>query len=288
MVESFEEKLVADCQRQPDQTDTHGAQFPASRDRHIRLRERPSQRFGYVRSMAGSLALVGSGEFLPSTEDVDRALLAFDQVPAPRVAIIPTASGQEGEASVNRWIDLGVDRYTSLGAQPVPIPAVDTASANDPELASLVDGCDLIYFSGGDPTYVTETMRGSLVWRAVLQAWQHGSALAGCSAGAMMMGSVTASPRSGGVQDGLGVLQRLCVLPHFDRFDGLRPGMTQQVLEAVPVGTVLVGVDEHTGLVHDGAAWTVRGQQTVSVFESGERTTYEPGETVPLEIRSGA
>jgi len=138
--------------------------------------------------MAGSLALVGSGEFLPSTEDVDFALLTFDQDPAPRVAIIPTAAGQEGAQSIDRWINLGVDRYTELGAEAVPIPAIDAESANDPELASLVDGCDLIYFSGGDPGYVTETMRGSLVWRAVLQSWQHGAALAGCSAGAMMMG----------------------------------------------------------------------------------------------------
>lgn len=238
--------------------------------------------------MAGSLALVGSGEFLPSTEDVDRALLSFDQFPAPRVAIIPAAAGQEGPGSLDRWIKLGVDHYTALGAQPVPILATDAASANDPELASLVDGCDLIYFSGGDPIYVTDTMRGSLVWRSVLRGWQNGASLAGCSAGAMMMGSITASPRSGGIQDGLGVFRRLCVIPHFDKIDRFRPGMTDQVLEDVPVGTVVIGVDEHTGLVHDGAAWTVRGQQTVWVFESGERTNYEPGETVPLELRFGA
>ncbi len=235
--------------------------------------------------MAGSLALVGSGEFLSSTEDVDRALLTFDQASAPRVAIIPTAAGQEGAKNISRWINLGVDRYTELGAQPVPVPAIDAASANDPELASLIDGCDLIYFSGGDPGYVTETMRGSLVWQSVLQTWQNGAALAGCSAGAMMMGSVTASPRSAGLRDGLGVFRRMCVIPHFDRMGGR---MTDQVLDAVPVGTVVIGVDEHTGLVHDGAAWTVRGQQTVWVFESGERTNYEAGETVPLELRFGA
>lgn len=238
--------------------------------------------------MAGSLALVGSGEFLPSTEDVDRALVSFDSATPPRVAIIPTAAGQEGPDSINRWINLGVDRYAELGAQPIPVPAIDSAAANDPELASLVDGCDLIYFSGGDPTYVTETMRDSLVWESVLRAWQNGAALAGCSAGAMMMGSVTASPRSTGIHEGLGVFRRLCVIPHFDRIDRFSSGLLDQVLDAVPVGTVVVGVDEHTGLVHDGAAWTVRGQQSVWVFESGERTNYDTGDTVPLELRFGA
>lgn len=238
--------------------------------------------------MAGSLALVGSGEFLASTQDVDRALLSFDEGQSPRVAIIPTASGQEGAASIDRWIDLGVSRYTELGAQPVPVRAIDSASANDPELARLVEGCDLIYFSGGDPSYVTATMRDSLVWDVVLRTWQNGAALAGCSAGAMMMGSVTVSPRSGRLHDGLGLFRRLCVIPHFDRIDRFRSGMTDEVLDAVPVGTVVVGVDEHTGLVHDGAAWTVRGQQSVWVFESGERTNYRAGETVPLELRFGA
>ncbi len=122
----------------------------------------------------------------------------------------------------------------------------------------------------------------------VMLGLQNGAALAGCSAGAMMMGSVTAAPRSGGLHNGLGLFHRLCVIPHFDRIDRFRSGMTDQVLDAVPVGTVVVGVDEHTGLVHDGAAWTVRGQQTVWVFESDERTNYEPGETVPLELRFGA
>lgn len=238
--------------------------------------------------MAGPLAIVGSGEFLSSTEAVDRALVSFEQDPPPRVAVVPTAAGLEGRASIDRWISLGVERYRSLGAQPVAVPAVDEASANDPELAALIDACDLIYFSGGDPAYVTATMRDSLVWSSVLRAWQNGAALAGCSAGAMMMGSVTASPRSSGLLDGLGVFRSVCILPHFDRIDRFRPGMADDVLAAAPAGTLVIGVDEHTGLVHDGAAWSVRGQQSVWVFEEGERTNYRADESVPLDLRFGA
>lgn len=237
--------------------------------------------------MAGPLALVGSGEFLPSTEVVDRSLVSFESA-SPRVAIVPTAAGHEGSASVERWMSLGTAHYDRLGAIPVPVPAVDIASANDPDLALLVDGADLIYFSGGDPLYITNTLRSSLVWQAVLRAWQNGAALAGCSAGAMMMGSVTASPRSSGLHDGLGLFRRLCVIPHFDRIDRFRPGMADSVVQAAPVGTTVIGVDEHTGLVHDGAAWVVRGQQSVWVFEDGERTNYEDGDPVPLELRFGA
>lgn len=237
--------------------------------------------------MAGPLALVGSGEFLPSTEEVDRSLLSFDGG-SPRVAIIPTAAGLEGDASIERWMRLGIEHYDRLGATPIPVAAIDPASANDPDLAVLVDNADLIYFSGGDPLYVTETLRSSLVWGAVLRAWQNGAALAGCSAGAMMMGSVTASPRASGLRDGLGLFRRLCVIPHFDRIDRFRPGLADDVVRAAPVGTTVIGVDEHTGLVFDGAAWVVRGQQSVWVFDDGERTSYEAGEAVPLDLRFGA
>lgn len=238
--------------------------------------------------MAGPLALVGSGEFLPSTEAVDRSLLSFDGERAPRVAIVPTAAGQEGSGSIDRWINLGVAHYRALGAEPVPVRVVDESSANDPDLAALIEAADMIYFSGGDPLYVTATLRSSVVWAAVLRTWQNGAALAGCSAGAMMMGSVTASPRTDRLCDGLGVFRRLCVLPHFDRIDQFRPTMAEDIVMKAPVGTTVIGIDEHTGLVNDGAAWVVRGQQSVWVFEDGERTNYASGETVPLELRFGA
>ena len=103
-----------------------------------------------------------------------------------------------------------------------------------------------------------------------------------------MMGSVTASPRSDDLHDGLGLFRRLCVIPHFDRIDRFRPNMADEIVAAAPVGTTVIGVDEHTCLVHDGAAWVVRGQQTVWVFDETGRTNYETGETVPLDLRFGA
>ncbi len=232
--------------------------------------------------MAGPFALVGSGEFLPDTDDVDRALASFDDDPPPRVAILPTAAGREGAASVDRWLELGVSHYSRLGGVPVPVRAVDAASANDPDLADDVASADLIYFSGGDPVYVTETLRGSAVWAAVIEAWRRGAGLAGCSAGAMMMGSVVTSPRSGGIVDGLGVFHRLCVIPHFDRFDQFRPGMAASITAAVPPRTQVVGVDENTGLVFDGAAWTVMGNGRVWILDD-DRVGFEPGETVSLD-----
>ncbi len=238
-------------------------------------------------SVPGPIALVGSGEFLPQSEILDRRLLDGR---ASRVAIVPTAAGREGDGSIDRWIALGVDHYRRLGAEPVPIRAIDDASADDATLAAAIDGCGLIYFSGGDPTHVTSVMRDSAVWTAVLAAWRAGSALAGCSAGAMMMGSVTASPRRNDLVDGLGLFDDLCVIPHFDRFDQGRPDMAVGLAERVGPATTLLGIDEDTALVIDPAsgATEVVGRQRAWHLNPGigeDRSGWSDGEATDLTLR---
>lgn len=238
--------------------------------------------------MAGPIAIVGSGEFLPSAEPIDRALVDFSGGRSVRVAILPTAAGLEGDASIDRWLDLGVDHYEAMGATAVPLRVIDADSAEDPDAIDALANVDLVYFSGGDPMFVTETMRNSEVWRAVVSAWRHGTTLAGCSAGAMMMGSVTASPRTEGLTAGLGLLRQTCIIPHFDRIDRFRPGMAASVVDEATISTQVIGVDEHTALVFDGAAWSVVGQQSVWLLEGQERIGFASGDTVPLDIAFGA
>ena len=59
------------------------------------------------------LALVGSGEYLPTMEPVDRQLIArLDATPS--VICLPTAAGQEGKERIRYWSDLGEKNF-SLG-----------------------------------------------------------------------------------------------------------------------------------------------------------------------------
>ena len=70
------------------------------------------------------LALVGSGEYLPAMEAVDRTLL--DRLPeAPRVVCLPTAAGTEGPERIAYWSRLGVEHFTRLDAQAEAVPVVD-------------------------------------------------------------------------------------------------------------------------------------------------------------------
>src|SRR3954452_11658343 len=152
----------------------------------------------------GPVALVGSGEYLPVMEEVERGLLHG----RPRRFVqLATAAAPEGPESLARWHALGKAAAARLGVEQVVIPVVDRLSADDPALAALVGGAGLVYLSGGNPPFLATTLRGTLVWQAIYDAWQSGAALAGCSAGAMALAANVPDIRHPlrGTEDGLGV-----------------------------------------------------------------------------------
>jgi cyanophycinase len=230
----------------------------------------------------GSIALVGSGEFLAGMEEVDRSLLAG----RPRRAVfLPTAAGEEGDATVDYWIDLGVAHYRRLGVDPVPVRVVDRDGADDSDLAALIAGAGLVYLSGGNPGYLAETLRDTKVWAAIVDAWHDGAALAGCSAGAGALTALAHDVRVPGRGSGLGLglIPHLAVIPHFDRIESWSPGIVDRFLADAPDGAVVVGVDEDTALVGGPDRWRVQGRSTVTVVEpNGDRRVHNPGDDVDL------
>src|SRR6266700_4367196 len=84
----------------------------------------------------------------------------------PRYAQLPTAAAPEGEHSLRRWIDLGAAQAERLGVEQVPVVVRDRAEADSPDLARLIDGAGLISLSGGSPTYLAQTLRGTAGWAA--------------------------------------------------------------------------------------------------------------------------
>ncbi len=239
-------------------------------------------------SPPGPIALAGSGEFLPVMEPVDRALL--DGRP-PRAAFLPTAAALEGAERVAYWIDLADRHYRQMGIEPVPVPVRTHGDAEDPAMAARLAGVGLVYLSGGDPHHLSQTLRDSLVWRAVVEAWRSGAAVAGCSAGAMALTAgapalrraATASRHvADGVANGLALVGGIAVIPHFDFFEQARSGASSRFEAWRPPGTTLVGIDENTVLVGDGHHWRVEGKGAVWVLGAGGRRRVGPGETVQL------
>src|SRR5215204_23560 len=166
--------------------------------------------------MNGLIALVGSGEYLAVMNDVDRHVLSSLNVKIPRVVCLPTAAGQEGDESVGRWSRMGEEHFKKLGAEVTALRIIDKASANDEQYVSALESADLIYFSGGNPQYLYETMNGSRAWSAMQKAWSNGAAYAGCSAGAMILSKRIPSFRLAGTNAGFGIVPAQFIIPHFD------------------------------------------------------------------------
>ncbi|HEX2696373.1 MAG TPA: Type 1 glutamine amidotransferase-like domain-containing protein [Anaerolineales bacterium] len=236
--------------------------------------------------MKGLIALVGAGEYLPVMTAVDRHLL--DSVKAdgraPRVVCLPTAAGQEGPESVGRWSKMGEEHFSALGADVTALPIIDRASADDPQYESLIESADLIYFSGGDPTYLYTTMSGSRAWEAAQKAWSRGAVYAGCSAGAMIMARRLPNFRRMGLGtiEGFAHVPAEYVMPHFDNSGPFR-FMVDLLRRGMKDGERMLGIDENTALVGRlGGEWKVMGKSKVHLLTRKDAKIYSAGETVPL------
>jgi cyanophycinase len=235
--------------------------------------------------MPGPVALVGAGEFLPSMSPFDASLLATTGVARPRVAILPTASYPDGEVVFQRWAAMGVSHFAALGAEVEPVLVRDRAAADDPASAQAIGEADLIYMSGGKPTYLLDALAGSAVGHALTEAHDRGAVLAGCSAGAMALAShafdfrLKLMPFPVRWGSGLGFAPGVSVVPHYDAWP--EPFSALIALQA-PRDAVVLGIDEDTAVVgHDGA-WQVHGASRVTVWRGRRRERFRAGEAFRL------
>ena len=236
--------------------------------------------------MKGLINLVGSGEYLPVMNDVDCYLLESLSLNGrkPRVACLPTAAGREGDSSVNRWLNMGMQHFEALGAEVKALRIIDRASADDPQWEPILENADLIYFSGGDPGYLYETMNGSRAWQAAQRAWERGAIYAGCSAGAMILSKRMPSFRLAGTQEGFGIVPATFIIPHFDAIPGIWKPIVFGLQRQLKKGERMIGVDENTALIGKlGGEWAVKGKSKVHVFARNGKMSYSEGQTLTLD-----
>jgi cyanophycinase len=230
----------------------------------------------------GYILLEGGAEFVGRMEAPDRrALTLAGGLDAP-VRIIPAAAAPDKNhehAGQN-----GVAWFRSLGARDVAaVGVIDPGSADEGQNAGEIEDARLIYLLGGFPRHLCETLKGSLVWRAALAACDKGAVLAGSSAGAMVLCEWYYDPFGGQPLLGLGLLPGCCVLPHFEAFGGnWAPSLTEQL-----PGTLLIGIEEQTGMVNDGSdkGWHVYGKGGVVLCRAKEpHRRFMPGKAFKLGI----
>jgi cyanophycinase-like exopeptidase len=234
---------------------------------------------------SGSLALLGSGEYLPSMQVLE-AMLIEDGIRSgkrPVFVQLATAAGRESDERIAYWRDLGAEQGRRLGVAVAFVHVFNRERALDPTHLAVVEGAALTYFSGGDPHHLADTMRGTPLWEAIAANHRSGGSLAGCSAGAMFLSRRVPSLRFLHRQpiEGMDVVPHLQVIPHFNMIHRWIPDAAVRLMTTIPEGVTLAGIDDETALLRRDGAWSVWGHGSVHLL-TGEVTGVIPaGQGIP-------
>jgi cyanophycinase len=237
-----------------------------------------------------SWALLGSGEFEPWSEVADRFLLETSMGDG-RIVILPTASSLEGDEVFDRWGAMGLEHFASIGIPAEVLPVRTREDAGRADLAARLDGASVVYFSGGNPAHLSEVLRDTVVWAAVVDGLARGMGFAGCSAGVACLTETTYDSDSDDLDSifrpGLGLVRRTLFGPHWDMVDSWVPGASTWIVSSVPPGDVFVGIDEQTAMLGDGRGWQVRGRGAVHVLVDGSFVRHGDGTRFELPLPIG-
>lgn len=240
--------------------------------------------------MPGPVALVGAGEFLAPMVELDRSLLEATGRTRPRVAILPTASAPDGEATFGTWAEMGVQHFAALGAEVEPVMVRTVADGQDAAALQAIGEADVIYLSGGHPRHLLRVLRESPLGAAIRAANARGAVVAGCSAGAMAIVGRAMDfrlipklrlplPFPVRWPVGLALVDGIAVLPHYDAWP---EPLSACVALQTPRGSVLLGIDEETAAVGRSGTWQVYGRGRVTVWRGRHRERFRRGDAFRL------
>src|SRR5947209_4733205 len=226
----------------------------------------------------GTVALVGAGEYLPPIAAVDQILL--ERIAGrPRVAVLPTAAAPDGPGVPELWVEMGVKHFSELGASVEPVMLLNRVDADANNIVAQIMAANFVYLSGGKPRYLLETLQGTASWQAILHVLEAGGVVAGCSAGAMVLGGeVFDFPQVWRTLPALGLVPGIAVVPHFDEL----PALFINTMNLGKRKVTVVGIDGSTALVGSNGQWMVQGRGGVSIFKGKHKRRYLAGEEVGL------
>jgi cyanophycinase-like exopeptidase len=238
--------------------------------------------------MNGSLALVGSGEYLPAMAEFEKSLVhdGVKNGKEARYVQIPTAAGRESTDRLEYWKQLGLTQAKAIGVAATYLPIYTREDAFNQKYIDAVANSALMYMSGGDPHHLAEVLIDTPLWSAIIENWKTGASLAGCSAGAMVLSAHIPNFRllKKTATQGLNLLPEIRVIPHFNKFFKWIPESAAKVLLHVPDESILVGVDELTAIVKRSGdtEWVVVGEAKVHVLKGLPDQQLLDGERIKL------
>ena len=213
--------------------------------------------------MTGALALVGGSEWRERC-GFDRELL--DASGADEVVVLPTGAAYE---QPQRLVDQATQWFSEQGVKVRPLMVLTRPDAHDPSNVEAVRASKFTYLAGGSPLHLRSVLKESEVWDALSAAWHEGATLAGSSAGAMVLCDPMVDPRGGAFTLGLGLVEQMTVIPHYDTWS---PEKAHRTFQLAAKGLPVVGIDEQTALIRDpDGSWRQSGAGKVDVYVDGAK-----------------
>ena len=169
-----------------------------------------------------------------------------------------------------------MDYFERLGTDSFDLMILNKSDANDNELIHGIHEADIIYFTGGNPDHLLDSLNGTILLKSIQAALKNGCVLAGSSAGAMVLGTFMRRPGLGQWVKGLGIASNVAVLPHHENSD---PEKTANDLKSdAPPDITILGIDAKTACVTSSDGWLVTGSGNVTSYKNGIWNRYKSGD----------
>lgn len=211
----------------------------------------------------GVIAFIGGGEWSPQATELDKYLLGI--AGCSTVTVLPTGSAF---IQPDRVIDAAKACFTALGAKVDVLEVMNRRDAENKDFASQLKDSEFIYLADGSPLHLRSVLKDSAVFKALQSAYNDGAVIAASGAAATLLGDPMVDPRGGAFSIGLGLVERLAILPHY----GKAPRhLLDRSLDLLPRADTLAGVDDNTALVRDNqGSWSVVGDGWVTLYTRTE------------------
>src|SRR5262249_52093777 len=159
--------------------------------------------------MAGTLALVGGGEWSDGCRAFDVALV--EAAGADEVVVLPTAAAFE---HAERAGERATSYFRSLGIDAKVLSVLHRAEAEDAHTAQVVRSARFVYLAEGSPLHLRSVLKDSELFEAIVASYRGGGVVAASGAGATVLCDPMVDPRGGAYTVGLGIVRNLAVFPY--------------------------------------------------------------------------
>ncbi len=228
---------------------------------------------------AGHLFIIGGGE---KTEGLMKELLKVSGIGEKDYVVILPMSSEEPDSSVffARKDFAAVDIKNVVGFN---------FTENGPVTQSGIDSivkAKLVFITGGDQTRFMKIVGKGPIYKAIHDAYNNGTTIAGTSAGAAVMSKKmitgnalkypeysgrypTIEPENIEITEGLGLVTNIIVDQHFIKRQRMNRLMAVSIENP---NETCIGIDESTAIVVTGNSFTVAGENQVIVIRNPKKS----------------